>query len=182
MKSRHNVAIAGLLVLLFGLCAFLLVPKRREQGLAVTFQGWTNVAGVKYAALLFPKVTRQLPGNWFLRYATKWRYALRVEFSYVRNDGTASSGFFEDSGGPSPTTPTTLQVPIPESAAPVKITKAETTLHRYWDYAFPFNLERRFRLRPRTWVFSVPEIPLSDRRGTERHPSRLSVEPVVKRP
>lgn len=161
MKPKRNAAIAGLVVLLFGLGIFLLVPKRPERGLAVTFQGWTNVAGVKYAILLFPKVTGQLPGNWFVRYATKFRYAVRVEFSYIRNDGTGSSGFFEDSGGPSPTMPTTLQVPIPESAMSLKLTKAETTLHRYWDV---FHLERFSRLRPRTWVFSVPEIPLSDRR------------------
>jgi hypothetical protein len=136
----------------------------REQGLAVIFQGWTNVGGVNHAVLLFPKVQDTSPdnglvGSFLNGIDGKWRYALRVDFDYITKDGLCKSAFFEDSGGPCPQTPTRLTFSIPPEAASVTLTKAETVLYRYFDLGIKFLSPQE-----RHWAFTVPKTRISEAR------------------
>ena len=145
------VAVAG---------AFFL-GNQREQRLAVTFQGWTNVGGVTHAVLLFPKVQDKSPdsgltGSFLNSIDGKWRYALRVDFDYITKERLCKSAFFEDSGGPCPQSPTRLTFSIPPEAASVTFTKAETVLYCYFDLGMKFLSPQE-----RHWAFTVPKAPLA---------------------
>jgi hypothetical protein len=116
---------------------------------AVTFQGWTNIAGKTYAIVLFPTVTERRKEVWAK--LCKSNYQLRIEYELMNQDGSINLGFFEESGGNSPRNDTSIRFPVDEKTSMIRLLRAESQMFRYWD-----NLELPFPPpRPR-WKFSVP--------------------------
>lgn len=142
-QSRSFLVLAGALV-----ATAVMIGFNEQPNLAVTFQGWTNVAGQTHALVSFPKVKERSAGTKLWDSLCKTHYQLRVDFESVAPDGLISSGIFEESGGNTRSVGTSIRFP---GTASLRLAGARSQLLRYWD-----NIELPIPPPRPQWVFAVP--------------------------
>ena len=146
------IIVVGPTVSVVVIAILLLLRGETTRPIRITFAGWTNVAGVKNALLLFPVPSARRPKDNFF-YKRTFRFEVELLYSY--ENGTTAINSIENSFGSGfPLRATEILVPVTPGIKSVSILRAEGILGSYRDNSIlglgpPSPPEKR-------WSFTLP--------------------------
>jgi hypothetical protein len=148
-RTKQVVGVVVLGMLVIGTVFVMSMVSGKEAVGKVTFQGWTNVAGVKHAMVRFPPVTKAERKRNFFYFEF---YRVRVDFEWVDPEGKRQVGFWGENVGRDPFANSTVDitVPVPTNATFFELTGARSWIERRWDnVSLPVSLpSAEFRFEP----------------------------------
>jgi hypothetical protein len=155
VKVRRFITVLAITSILFFSLFLILREPATHPPLPIAFAGWTNIAGVDHAALIFPLPPIHRPKHNFV---LKRTFRFEVDLSYLHENGATTVSSIENTFGSGfPFGPTQILVPVAAGVRSVSIVRAEGILGGYWDNSI-LGWKPPSPPREKRWTFTFPGV------------------------